>query len=104
MMAFTNQASADRPGRVPLTIRLRGRAGNPTAVGARVEVQFSDGTRHTSEVHAGDGYLSQSSAIQFIPHASDRVPRWLTVRWPNGAVTSTEKLIGHEIEVGEPAP
>ena len=49
------------PGRNMLVVRLRGKPGNPTAVGARVSVVARDGMRQTAEVTAGAGYLSQSS-------------------------------------------
>ena len=34
----------------------------PTAVGARITVEFEDGSTETSEVYAGSGYYSQSTA------------------------------------------
>jgi hypothetical protein len=36
-----------------LTIRLIGRRGNPTAVGARVTITLSDGTKQTAEISCG---------------------------------------------------
>ena len=58
MLAFHNRGV---PGHHPLRIALRGPAGNPTAVGACITVELSDGTAQTSEVYAGSGYYSQSS-------------------------------------------
>lgn len=100
--AFINQAAAHNPAIIPLTIRLRGRPGNAAAVGARVEVRFSDGSRSVAEIHAGNGYLSQSSSIQFVPHASSRVPREIRVRWPDGGVSSTDRCEAREVVMVEP--
>lgn len=101
--AFINQAALHRPTVVPLTIRLRGGLGNPTAVGARIEVRFSDGSRSVSEVNAGNGYLSQSSAVQFVPHSASRIPREIRVRWPDGGVTSTNRIEARDMVMIEPA-
>lgn len=100
--AFINQAAVPHPAIVPFTIRLRGRAGNPTAVGARIGVRFSDGSRSISEVHAGNGYLSQSSSTQFVPHAASRVPREVVVRWPDGHISSTDRLEVRKVVIVEP--
>lgn len=49
------------PGHSSFRVVLRGAAGNPTAVGARIAVELSDGTTQVSEVYAGSGYYSQSA-------------------------------------------
>lgn len=85
LMAFENNGVQDH--RV-LNVRLRGKPGNPTGVGARVSVRLEDGTSQTAEVYAGGGYLSQSSStLVFGLGKSGRV-KSIEVRWPNGAVTS----------------
>ena len=65
----------------PLSVRLRGQAGNPTGAGSRVSVNSGDATL-TAEVYAGSGYLSQSSAtLTFAAGTAKQVE----VTWPNGA-------------------
>ena len=80
-----------------LRLELRGAAGNPTAVGSRVTLELGNGTRQTSEVYAGSGYYSQSTAACFFGVAENKAPRRITVRWPSGK-TST-----HEIPAGSRA-
>jgi hypothetical protein len=75
------------PGRRPLRVALRGPAGNPTAVGARVTVAFADGTSQTSEVYAGSGYYSQSTASCFFGYPESNPPVSVRVRWPSGKVS-----------------
>ena len=58
MLAFENQRV---DGNRMALVRLDGRPGNPTAIGARVTVIRSDGRKQTAEVQAGGGYLSQQS-------------------------------------------
>ena len=71
-----------------LTVRLKGGPGNPTAVGARVTVHLEDGSTQTAEVHAGGGYLSQSSPTLAFGLAGSKL-RSIEVRWPTGQVTKT---------------
>jgi len=75
------------PGRRSLGIRLRGPAGNPTAVGARITVELSDGSAQTSEVYAGSGYYSQSTSACFFGYPEGTPPRKISVRWPSGVTT-----------------
>jgi len=90
-------------GRAALAIRLKGAAGNPDAVGARVTVVRRSGARTCAEVHAGSGYASQSvpwlffgrpegddSAAQPAAEAIDRIE----VRWPDGGVSGQRVGIG----------
>lgn len=72
------------------TIRLQGRAGNPTAVGSLVTVEMEDGSKHVGEIHCGGGYLSQSSATIFVGLRSGGMPKSVTVRWPDGSVKTQE--------------
>ncbi len=65
---------------------LQGRTCNRDAIGARLElfVHGDDGRRHIRTLHAGDGYLSQSSKwVHFGLGEADRIDR-LTVTWPDG--------------------
>ena len=83
-LAFRNNGV---PGRHPLRIQLRGTGGNPTAVGARITVELSDGTALTSEVYAGSGDYSQSTAACFFGYPDGNPPRKIHVRWPSGVST-----------------
>ncbi len=76
------------PTRRSVDIRLKAGPGNPTAVGARITVELSDGTRETAEVFAGSGYYAQSSPACFFGYADPNPPRRVTVRWPSGATTT----------------
>ncbi len=67
-----------------VAIRLRGRPGNPTAVGARVTVTGADGRKQTGEVYAGSGYLSQSSPLVFCGRGTAATQLDVSVRWPDG--------------------
>jgi hypothetical protein len=72
------------------SVELRGRAGNPTAVGSRIAVQLKDESTQSCEVYAGSGYLSQSTSAQFFGYAETNPPRHVTVRWPSGVETQHE--------------
>jgi enediyne biosynthesis protein E4 len=81
-LAFHNNGAA---GHRSLQIRLRGAAGNPTAVGSRVTVELTDGSKQTSEVYCGSGYCSQSTAACFFGYPDSNPPKKIRVRWPSGA-------------------
>jgi hypothetical protein len=83
-LAFRNNGVA---GRKSVRIELHGPAGNPTAIGARIIVELADGTTQSSEVAAGSGYYSQSSAACFFGYPENNPPREIRVRWPSGATT-----------------
>jgi len=81
-LAFQNHL---RAGRHFLRVVLGGPPGNPTAIGARVTVILSDGSRQIVEVQAGSGYYSQSTAACFFGYSRNTPPVALDVRWPSGA-------------------
>ena len=83
-LAFRNRGVA---GRHSVRIQLRGPAGNPTAVGARITVELTDGSTQTSEVYAGSGYYSQSTAAGFFGFPEGNPPKRIRVRWPAGTTT-----------------
>jgi hypothetical protein len=83
-LAFRNEGVT---GHKSLRVILRGSGGNPTGVGARVTVVLADGSTQTSEVHAGSGYYSQSSAACFFGYPEENPPRRVRVRWPSGATS-----------------
>ncbi len=101
-LAFLNQGVKERRS---LRIQLRGPAGNPTAIGARVTLELADGTTRTSEVYAGSGYFSQSTAACFFGYLPANPPRQIHVRWPSGA-TSTYPVSPQSstIVLAAPAP
>jgi len=86
-LAFRNRGV---PGCKSLCVRLRGPAGNPTGIGAFVAVELADGAIQTSEVRAGSGYSSQSTAACFFGYPESNPPRKLRVRWPAGATTEQD--------------
>jgi len=83
-LAFRNAGVA---GHRSLRVLLRGPSGNPCAVGARVTVALADGSSETSEVYAGAGYSSQSTAACFFGYPQGAPPASITVRWPSGRTT-----------------
>ena len=83
-LTFENRGS--RQNRV-LTLRLRGKPGNPTAVGARVTITLNDGTTQTAEVNAGGGYLSQSTHVLTFGLGQKKNVSEIKVRWPDGTTT-----------------
>ncbi|MCP4188992.1 MAG: RNA-binding protein [Planctomycetaceae bacterium] len=68
----------------PVRVRLTGKPGNPTAIGARITLKMSDGSQQTDEVRAGGGYLSQSTPDLFFGIPSGKQIKRITVRWPDG--------------------
>jgi enediyne biosynthesis protein E4 len=84
-LAFQNRGWA---GRHPLRVTLEGPRGNPTAVGAFVQLELADGARQLAEVQAGGGWASQSSAACFFGYTAANPPTTITVRWPDGRETS----------------
>ncbi|MFP6872137.1 MAG: FG-GAP-like repeat-containing protein [Verrucomicrobiales bacterium] len=81
LMVFRNQGSDN--GRL-ISLRLRGKAGNPTGTGSRISLSLDDGTMQTLEARSGGGYLSQNPAnLTFGLGPSRKVVR-LKVTWPDG--------------------
>jgi tetratricopeptide (TPR) repeat protein len=70
-----------------VALRLQGSAANRDAIGARVEIQLGDGGEQAPLVktlHAGSGFLSQSSKwLHFGLGAAEVIGR-VVVRWPGG--------------------
>ena len=84
-MAFANARSDDN---LLVSLRLRGREGNPDAIGARVVVESGDQIWQVSEVQAGGGYASQSTAAVFTSLRRERAAESkIRIRWPSGAAT-----------------
>ncbi len=89
LLLFQNSGSSTRRS---LRVELLGPIGNPTGIGARVILRCADGTKRSSEVYAGSGYLSQSSAHVYFGLDPDSSDVEIEVRWPDGVVT--EHLVG----------
>lgn len=88
---------ADRSPNRSLRIRLAGKAGNSTAVGARVTVKAEGVPLQTSEVTAGGSYLAQSSPeLVFAVGKEATGPVHVTVRWPDGNTTESDITAGDE--------
>jgi len=98
-LAFRNSGVR---GRRSMRVALRGSAGNPTAVGARITVDCADGSAQSGEVTCGSGYFSQSTAACFFGYADSRPPVRARVRWPSGA--STEHALAGQPSVVLSAP
>jgi enediyne biosynthesis protein E4 len=86
-VAFRNLGAE---GRNPLRVTLAGPEGNPTAIGAWIDVELSDGDRQSAEVCAGAGWMSQSAPAAYFGFPDGNPPRWVTVRWPDGRVSRHE--------------
>jgi hypothetical protein len=81
-----------------LRVRLKGRDGNPTGIGAQLRLAFVKGQGPLREVHAGSGYWSQDSSIQVL--ATPEPPDQIWVRWPGGKVATYPITAGaREIEL-----
>ena len=74
-----------------LTVRLRGKAPNTQAIGARVTIEAGERSRF-KEVTAGSGFLSQSSRRLFFGCGAASTVDRLTVRWPSGRTDVHEGL------------
>jgi hypothetical protein len=85
LLTFEQQASSEN-GR-NLSVKLQGIAGNPQAIGARVKLIRSDGSAQIAEVHAGSGYLSQSSTTIVFGLGESTAER-IEVVWPSGEATN----------------
>ena len=88
-LAFKNNRV---PGNNSLRILLRGAKGNPSAVGARVSLELEGGASQVAEVHAGSGYMSQSSPSCFFGYPDATPPLRVRVRWPSGPSTLHEVI------------
>ena len=67
-----------------LGVRLADTGKNPSAIGARVELELASGARLVREVAAGSGYLAQSSLEQHFGLGKDGTVERALVRWPDG--------------------
>src|SRR2546429_6379395 len=70
-----------------LRVRLKGRPGNPTGVGAQMRLIYGERKGPVREIHAGSGYWSQDSAVEVL--GTPQVPTQIWVRWPGGKSTTS---------------
>jgi enediyne biosynthesis protein E4 len=88
-----------------LRLTLRGRKGNPQAVGAFVRVLDTKGSAQVAEVHAGGGFLSQNSGAISIPMTQDKTWREIIIRWPDGTKSiHSPKPTETHLEIYQPQP
>ena len=78
-------------GRHSLRVQLQGPVGNRSAVGASITLHLADGSTQTSEVFAGSGYYSQSTAACFFGFPDNNPPKTIHIRWPSG-LTSEQNV------------
>jgi hypothetical protein len=84
-LAFRNRGAV---GVRAIALRLHGRGGNPDAVGARVTLERSGQALQVYEVHAGEGFGSQSTSTVFLTVPGAAAPDVkIRVRWPSGATS-----------------
>ncbi|MEZ5440151.1 MAG: ASPIC/UnbV domain-containing protein, partial [Lysobacterales bacterium] len=85
-----------------LSIRLRGRAPNTEALGARVTLETPAGTQHRS-VSRNRSYLSQTPSRLHFGLGDQSAVNRLAVRWPDGTVQPIElEGVDREIEIVQP--
>jgi hypothetical protein len=84
-----------------VAVRLVGRIGNPSGVGARITAIRADGSRHSTEIHAGAGYLSQSAAVAFLASIPANPIEEIRVSWPMGNEGSHPIGIENNIIINE---
>lgn len=93
VVAFENQIeTAHRMRRIDLI----GRSANRSAIGARVNVHFTDGSVNAHEIYAGQSYLSQNSSKLVIAPPTGVNIRTIQVRWPDGKESIIEQPIPWE--------
>ena len=74
-----------------LRVQLIGHPGNPQAIGARIVARLETGEQRLHEIHAGSGYLSQSSAGAHLNVGTSMVES-LTVHWPDGQSSDVSEV------------
>ena len=92
-----------------LCLKLEGAGkSNRDAIGARLVLELSDGTRSTQTLRAGSGFLSQSSKWQHFGLGADATPQSLEINWPDGTrqlIEGLERGGRYRIRQGEdPSP
>ena len=78
------------------TIILEGKPGNPLAAGARLWIGTSKGRELLREVTSGGGYLSQSTARQFVALDREEIVSTVRIRWPGAAGESKTEFADYK--------
>ncbi len=84
-----------------LKIRLKGRAPNTDAIGAKVAVSFGDRTVR-SEVRYAGSYLSSSDPTVHVGLRPGEVEGRVEVTWPSGRITTHSVRAGRRVLLEEP--
>jgi hypothetical protein len=86
LLVYANRVS---PGRHWIAFELEGTRSNRSAIGARVEVHWSN-QRQVQEVHGGSGFSAQNQRrLHYGLGAANRVDR-VIIRWPSGQTQTIE--------------
>ena len=91
-MFFSELPVANRSNRL-LEVRLKGKPGNPVAVGSRITVSSPATLQaQTLEITAGSGYLGQSEAARWfgLGKVAPSSQISVVVRWPDGTSSTTQ--------------
>lgn len=96
MLRFLRNEARAGAGWVAFSLRARG----GTAIGARVTLETQGGRRMLRTLHAGEGYLAQSSARVHFGLGAESVRR-VTVRWPGGKEEEFTETIPGVLQVLE---
>jgi hypothetical protein len=88
-----------RPG---LRVRLKGRPGNESAVGAQIRGEQPEGWGPVRELKAGQGYWSQDGAVQVVTGPGN--PSRIAVRWPGSTrwITNAVRADMRELTLSAP--
>jgi hypothetical protein len=78
-----------------VAVMLKGKSGNPTAIGARVTLKGEGLPHQTAEVQAGGGFLSQGGSALFFGLGKNTEAASITVRWPDGKTTEFKRPGAH---------
>ena len=95
-MFFSELPVANRSNRL-LEVRLKGKPGNPVAVGSRITVSSPATLQaQTLEITAGSGYLGQSEAARWfgLGKVAPSSQISVVVRWPDGTSSTTQSAAG----------
>jgi len=90
-LAFVDRAATAYPTHHSVRVILRGRHGNPTAIGARVTAVYADGHQVTQEIFAGSGDKSQSSGSLFFGWTNPCPIKNFTLHWPDGKTSEVPR-------------
>ena len=87
LLVYANRVA---PGRHWIAFELEGTASNRSAIGARVEVQWSN-QRQVQEVNGGSGFSAQNQRRLHYGLGSATAVDRVVVRWPSGRTETLEK-------------